>query len=209
VTSLANFAVAPDIHSECIYVSPSQGGQHSRVLLALHITSRLGAFLCSSVLRWICEFRMSTTPGKATSTANNSVQSFLTALVINAGALALEAAAFTYLHRKYARIYSPRSFLPPPRCIINNNNMERHLGLLIFWLYSKRSAALPLGFFRWIPAVIKAPAKEMVSSVEYIRLGGRHSMNVENRSTRMDSMRTCSFGFSRSSVRIQSLLDCG
>lgn len=61
---------------------------------------------------------MSSPPDSATSKANNSVQSFVTALVINAGALALEVAAFTYLHSKYTRIYSPRSFLPPPRYIV-------------------------------------------------------------------------------------------
>ena len=44
-------------------------------------------------------------------------QAFYTALVTNAGVLALELAAFVFLKHRLNRIYEPRVFLPPPQYV--------------------------------------------------------------------------------------------
>lgn len=41
-------------------------------------------------------------------------QTFLTALVTNAGILTFEIVAFILLKHRLSRIYEPRTYLPPP-----------------------------------------------------------------------------------------------
>ncbi|TFK74613.1 DUF221-domain-containing protein [Pluteus cervinus] len=72
---------------------------------------------------------------------SNSTKTFLTALVVNTGLLLVEVGAFLLLKERLWRIYSPRTHLPPPQ---------------------KRAQELPGGIWRWLPAVIKMPAKEII-----------------------------------------------
>lgn len=51
------------------------------------------------------------TPAKA---QNTDSQTFVTALVTNAGVLAIELVAFIFLKHRLSRIYEPRTYLPPP-----------------------------------------------------------------------------------------------
>ncbi|TFK25546.1 DUF221-domain-containing protein [Coprinopsis marcescibilis] len=78
-------------------------------------------------------------PNKASQ--NNSTKAFLTALVVNFGLLFVEVGAFIILKQKLWRIYSPRAYLPPP---------------------DKRAQELPSGPWRWIPALIKTPSKDII-----------------------------------------------
>jgi hypothetical protein len=72
---------------------------------------------------------------------SNSLQSFITALVTNAVLLSIEVTAFIVLKSKLERIYSPRTFLPPEE---------------------KRAGELPKGPWKWLPAVIMSPPKDII-----------------------------------------------
>ncbi|KAJ7187941.1 DUF221 family protein [Mycena filopes] len=72
---------------------------------------------------------------------SNSSKSFLTALVANGGLLIVEVAAFVILKNRLGRIYSPRTYLPPPE---------------------KRAQELPKGFWRWFPALMVEDASEII-----------------------------------------------
>ncbi|KAF8706086.1 Cytosolic domain of 10TM putative phosphate transporter, partial [Rhizoctonia solani] len=84
---------------------------------------------------------MSIDPAKATS-ANNTSRTFGTAFVTNLALLAIQVGGFVVLKKKFDRIYSPRTLLPP--------------------LDRKRSAELPSGPWKWLPAVIFAPAEDII-----------------------------------------------
>ncbi|KAJ7045820.1 DUF221 family protein [Mycena alexandri] len=73
---------------------------------------------------------------------SRSTQTFVTSLVANGGLLAVEVAAFVILKNRLGRIYSPRTFLPPP---------------------AKRAQELPKGFWRWFPALMVEDAKDIIS----------------------------------------------
>ncbi|TFK46380.1 DUF221-domain-containing protein [Heliocybe sulcata] len=81
---------------------------------------------------------MSINPSKANS---STTKTFLTSLITNLGILAVEVGAFTVLKQRLGRIYTPRTYLPPP---------------------DKRSNELPPGVWRWIPATLNSPAEEIV-----------------------------------------------
>ncbi|KAL5631731.1 hypothetical protein ACGC1H_007289 [Rhizoctonia solani] len=83
---------------------------------------------------------MSIDPAKATS-ANNSSRTFGTAFVTNIALLAIQVGGFVILKKKFDRIYSPRTILPP---------------------LHKRTAELPSGPWKWLPAVIFAPAEDII-----------------------------------------------
>ncbi|KAJ7217741.1 DUF221 family protein [Mycena pura] len=74
--------------------------------------------------------------------SSNSTKTFLTALVANGGLLAVEIAAFLILKSRLGRIYSPRTYLPPP---------------------AKRAQKLPDGLWRWLPALLVEDPKDMIS----------------------------------------------
>lgn len=76
-----------------------------------------------------------------TAKVNNTTQSFVTALVTNAAILGVEVGAFTVLKQRLGRIYTPRTYLPPP---------------------DKRSKELPPGLWRWIPATLRSPAEDII-----------------------------------------------
>ena len=73
---------------------------------------------------------------------SGSSKTFATALVANAALLFVEVGAFIILKQKLQRIYSPRTFLPPPE---------------------KRASDLPKGTWRWLPAVMLADPRDIVS----------------------------------------------
>ncbi|CAE6449878.1 unnamed protein product [Rhizoctonia solani] len=83
---------------------------------------------------------MSIDPAKATS-ANNSSRTFGTAFVTNIALLVIQVGGFVVLKKKFDRIYSPRTILPP---------------------LHKRTAELPSGPWKWLPAVIFAPAEDII-----------------------------------------------
>ncbi|CUA72941.1 Phosphate metabolism protein 7 [Saccharomyces cerevisiae S288c] [Rhizoctonia solani] len=83
---------------------------------------------------------MSIDPTKATST-NNTSRTFGTAFVTNIALLAIQVGGFVILKKKFYRIYSPRTELPPP---------------------GKRTAELPSGPWKWLPAVIFAPTEDII-----------------------------------------------
>ncbi|KAK0463530.1 DUF221 family protein [Desarmillaria tabescens] len=72
---------------------------------------------------------------------NSTTKTFVTALVVNGALLAAEVGAFLILKQKLGRIYSPRTFLPPP---------------------DKRAEELPKGFWRWIPAILMSPPEDII-----------------------------------------------
>ncbi|KAF7782412.1 hypothetical protein Agabi119p4_1788 [Agaricus bisporus var. burnettii] len=78
-------------------------------------------------------------PGKALS--SSTTRSFVTALVVNGALLGVEVLAFFLLKQKLWRIYGPRTVLPPPH---------------------KRAAALPSGIAKWLPALIRYPAEDII-----------------------------------------------
>ncbi|EIN07902.1 DUF221-domain-containing protein [Punctularia strigosozonata HHB-11173 SS5] len=81
---------------------------------------------------------MSATAAKASSTTS---QTFVTSLVTNVALLAVEVGAFTILKSRLGRIYTPRTFLPPP---------------------DKRAQELPTGIWRWVPAVLLSNPKDII-----------------------------------------------
>ncbi|KAJ1304283.1 hypothetical protein OPQ81_005443 [Rhizoctonia solani] len=83
---------------------------------------------------------MSIDPAKATS-SNNTSRTFGTAFVTNIALLAIQVGGFVALKKKFYRIYSPRTSLPPP---------------------GKRAVELPSGPWKWLPAVIFAPAEDII-----------------------------------------------
>ncbi|KAJ7268676.1 late exocytosis, associated with Golgi transport-domain-containing protein [Mycena haematopus] len=72
---------------------------------------------------------------------SNSTKAFLTALVANGGLLVVEVAAFVVLKNRLGRIYSPRTYLPPP---------------------AKRAHELPVSWWRWVPALLVESPKEII-----------------------------------------------
>jgi calcium permeable stress-gated cation channel len=54
---------------------------------------------------------MSINPAKANA---GTTETFLTSLVTNAGLLTFQVAVFVYLKQHLGRIYTPRTYLPPP-----------------------------------------------------------------------------------------------
>ncbi len=58
---------------------------------------------------------MSVTAEQASS--NSTTKTFVTALVVNGGLLVVEVGAFLILKQKLGRIYSPRTYLPPPEFV--------------------------------------------------------------------------------------------
>ncbi|KAJ7629889.1 hypothetical protein B0H17DRAFT_1109402 [Mycena rosella] len=82
---------------------------------------------------------MSVTASQVSS--GNSTKTFLTALVANGGLLVVEIGAFLVLKRRLGRIYSPRTYLPPP---------------------SKRAQELPAGPWRWLPALLIEDPKDII-----------------------------------------------
>lgn len=84
---------------------------------------------------------MSLVPGQADQDTNNSDKAFVTALVANGALLIVEVAAFLLLKQRLDRIYSPRTFLPPP---------------------DKRAESLPKSWWKWLPALIKQPAADII-----------------------------------------------
>ncbi|KAG2015869.1 DUF221 family protein [Coprinopsis cinerea AmutBmut pab1-1] len=72
---------------------------------------------------------------------SNSTTAFVTALAVNAGLLAAEVGVFLILKTKLWRVYSPRAYLPPP---------------------DKRADELPGGLWRWFPALLRSPTKEII-----------------------------------------------
>ncbi|CAE6446736.1 unnamed protein product [Rhizoctonia solani] len=83
---------------------------------------------------------MSIDPAKATS-ANNTSRTFGTAFVTNIALLAIQVGGFVVLKKKLDRIYTPRTSLPP---------------------IQKRAVELPSGPWKWLPAVIFAPAEDII-----------------------------------------------
>ncbi|CAK5265567.1 unnamed protein product [Mycena citricolor] len=73
--------------------------------------------------------------------SSNSTQTFLTSLVVNGTLLAVEVIAFVILKSRLGRIYSPRTYLPPP---------------------AKRAQALPPGWWRWVPALLVQDPQEII-----------------------------------------------
>ncbi|KAH7339317.1 DUF221-domain-containing protein [Rhizoctonia solani] len=83
---------------------------------------------------------MSIDPAKATS-SNNSSRTFGTAFVTNLALLAIQVGGFVVLKKRFNRIYTPRTELPP---------------------IEKRAVELPSGPWKWLPAVIFAPAEDII-----------------------------------------------
>ncbi|KAJ7141507.1 hypothetical protein C8R44DRAFT_604374 [Mycena epipterygia] len=81
---------------------------------------------------------MSVTAAQASS---SSTKTFLTALVANGGLLVVEVGAFLVLKNRLGRIYSPRTYLPPP---------------------DKRAQELPAGVWRWLPALLVEDPKDII-----------------------------------------------
>ncbi|KAJ7899036.1 DUF221 family protein [Mycena leptocephala] len=73
--------------------------------------------------------------------SSNSTKAFVTALVANGGLLIVEIGAFVVLKNRLGRIYSPRTYLPPP---------------------DKRAHELPGSWWRWLPALIVEDPKEII-----------------------------------------------
>ncbi|KAF8070342.1 DUF221 family protein [Lyophyllum atratum] len=80
------------------------------------------------------------TPGKANGTSNTT-KTFLTALVANAALLAVELGAFLILKQRLWRIYSPRTYLPPP---------------------DKRAQELPSGPWKWLPTLVMSSPEDII-----------------------------------------------
>ncbi|KAG8885941.1 hypothetical protein FRB99_004411, partial [Tulasnella sp. 403] len=72
---------------------------------------------------------------------SNSTNSFVTALATNAALLVVQVGAFTYLKGRLQRVYTPRSFLPPPE---------------------KRAEELPRGPWKWFMALLTSPSKDLI-----------------------------------------------
>jgi hypothetical protein len=89
-------------------------------------------------------------------------QAFITALVTNAGLLAIQVGAFSILKGRMSRIYSPRTFLPPPMYVFIHSETRFYLTDVNS---SKRADEFPSGVWRWLPATIKAPTDEIVRVV--------------------------------------------
>ncbi|KAJ7072039.1 DUF221 family protein [Mycena amicta] len=73
---------------------------------------------------------------------SNSTKTFVTALVANGALLAAEVAAFIILKNRLGRIYSPRTYLPPP---------------------ARRAQKLPDGVWRWLPALLVEDPKDIIA----------------------------------------------
>jgi calcium permeable stress-gated cation channel len=65
---------------------------------------------------------MSITPGKVNGDTNSD-KAFTTALVVNGALLCIEVGAFLILKEKLSRVYSPRTYLPPPEHVITASGL--------------------------------------------------------------------------------------
>ncbi|KAF7376421.1 hypothetical protein MSAN_00057600 [Mycena sanguinolenta] len=74
---------------------------------------------------------------------SNNTKTFVTALVANGGLLVVEVAAFVVLKNRLGRIYSPRTFLPPP---------------------AKRAHELPVSWWRWLPALLVESPRDVINN---------------------------------------------
>jgi calcium permeable stress-gated cation channel len=92
---------------------------------------------------------------------SNTLQSFLTSLGVNAILLTIQVSAFVVLKHKLERIYSPRTYLPPVECV---SCILTLYSLLMAARDRKRANELPKGPWRWLPAVLSAPTKDIVST---------------------------------------------
>ncbi|KAJ7079066.1 DUF221 family protein [Mycena belliarum] len=77
----------------------------------------------------------------ASQVGNSSTKTFVTALVANGALLVVEIGAFLVLKSRLGRIYSPRTYLPPP---------------------DKRAQELPPGLWRWLPALLVGEPKDII-----------------------------------------------
>ncbi|KAF8532738.1 DUF221-domain-containing protein [Gautieria morchelliformis] len=77
----------------------------------------------------------------ATNATSTTTQTFLTALASNSILLGIEISAFVLLKTRLNRIYTPRTYLPPPE---------------------KRARPLPSGPWKWLPAIAVIPAEDVI-----------------------------------------------
>jgi calcium permeable stress-gated cation channel len=116
---------------------------------------------------------MSITPGKVND-KTNSDQSFVTALVVNGALLFIEVGAFLILKERLGRIYSPRTFLPPPESAI-----------ILFAVHSltlipsKRATELRTGPFGWLLQVLSLPTHDIVSVISPVLTPSYVSLKIE------------------------------
>lgn len=127
-------------------------------------------------------------PGKALS--SSTTRSFVTALVVNGALLGVEVLAFFLLKQKLWRIYGPRTVLPPPQW--GWTTFFSNVCRFILFLSSKRAAALPSGIAKWLPALIRYPAEDIVSLPFPNNVHGVTDRGAR-RYTRMDLMRKVHF----------------
>lgn len=99
---------------------------------------------------------MSLTAGSAGS--KNDTKSFITALVANGGLLIVEVGAFLFLKARLGRIYSPRTYLPPPACVVV---YSVPLAVADF-VCRKRAQLLPDSTWKWLPALLFNPTEDIV-----------------------------------------------
>ncbi|KAF5389147.1 hypothetical protein D9757_004969 [Collybiopsis confluens] len=71
----------------------------------------------------------------------NSTRAFITALIANTALLGVEVGLFLFLKQRLKRIYSPRTYLPPPE---------------------KRSTEFPPGPWQWLPSLINSRAEDIM-----------------------------------------------
>lgn len=57
---------------------------------------------------------MSIDPAKA---KTGTTETFVTSLVTNVALLCIQVGIFLVLKKKFGRVYSPRTYLPPPECV--------------------------------------------------------------------------------------------
>lgn len=91
--------------------------------------------------------------------SNSTTSNFVTALVVNGALLGVEVVGFLILKQKLWRIYSPRTVLPPPELV--PAFLRQALADPIS--FSKRAPALPSGPAKWLPALLRYPAEDIVS----------------------------------------------
>ncbi|KAF8586259.1 DUF221-domain-containing protein [Ramaria rubella] len=77
----------------------------------------------------------------ASSATGKTTQTFLTALITNSVLLTIEISVFILLKNRLSRIYTPRTYLPPPE---------------------KRAEELPKGPWKWLPAIVITPAEDVI-----------------------------------------------
>ena len=98
---------------------------------------------------------MSVSQGQA---SNATTSTFLSALVANGGLFAVEVAVFLVLKQRLRKIYSPRTFLPPPEFV----HLSWSVLPILCFAAVKRTPRLPNSWSRWLPALIKQPSGGIV-----------------------------------------------